>query len=124
MSANGKSIGEERAILQTIPKETEPEQKFFPLTKIQKISYRKNFLRILLNEFSKTVFTPFFANTLLSVVALFIEVFCNSKSKIIYFKRFWVAPSSVCCHYTSFFIIPTASAKNSVCSINSFIINI
>ena len=35
---NGKSIGEERAILQTIPKETEPEQKFFPLTKIQKIS--------------------------------------------------------------------------------------
>ena len=37
-AANGKSIGEERATLLTISKETEPEQNFFPLTKLRKIS--------------------------------------------------------------------------------------
>ena len=36
MSANGKSIGEERATLLTISKETEPEQKFFPFANILK----------------------------------------------------------------------------------------
>ena len=35
---NGKSIGEERATLHTFSKKTILEQKFFPLTKIQKSS--------------------------------------------------------------------------------------
>ena len=38
MANNGKSIGEERATLQTISKENRPLAKIFPLTKIQKIS--------------------------------------------------------------------------------------
>jgi len=36
MSANGKSIGEGRATLQTISKKTEPEQNAFQISKLLK----------------------------------------------------------------------------------------
>ena len=56
-------------------RKTEPEQKFFPLTKLRKKWKRKNFLRILLIQFSKTIFTPFFANTMLYDVLVYF--FCD-----------------------------------------------
>ena len=49
-------------------KENRPEQKTFSASKLHKKMKRKNFLWILLTECSKTIFTPSFANTLLSVV--------------------------------------------------------
>ena len=53
----------------------------FQISKLQKIEIWKAFLRILLTEFSKTIFTPFFGNTMCLLQNSF------SKVKLIFWWR-------------------------------------
>lgn len=62
--------------------------KNFFLLLIYKKSKRKNFLRILLNKFSKTVFTPFFANTLLYDVFISILLFQPNVQRFFFVSYF------------------------------------
>lgn len=80
-------------------RKTELEQKFFPLAKLLKKWKRKNFLRILLTEFSKTVFTPFFANTLLCAVSLFFNF--SFIKNIICVNRFYSTIFNISCNLST-----------------------